>query len=778
MKQFYRKAFFSSTGIFFFLFFLFPPDVSSQTYNNSWISYSQHYLKIKVVNDGVYRIDSTVLSGAMNSMGIPLSSVDPRNFQVFHNGQEQYIWVQGESDGVFNAGDYIEFLGYRNDGRPDSSLYASPDSLLDPYYSLYNDTSVYFLTWNNLFTNLRMTASNDTAFSAYTPADYFTHSEIMRGTGTYMPGVADALGITDPAFIPSEGYYTGVSYYAQPVTYNLSSANAYTGPGAPNAQLSMKVGTFSNDWNVANDNDVRIQYPGGPVFDSIYDGFAVGSYHFAVAAASLGAAAPVTVTSVNSNGSSSSGLIGTAFINLTYPHTFDMESRTGMYGTLPDNTTGPKTLVKFSNLSGAAPARVYDLYNHQRIDAVQNGIYYYALVQNGNGSEKPVLFSSEANVVNVASVQPENGSGLFTDFSQQAADSVFIIITHRSLMGVGTQYAAYRSSIAGGSHNVVLADVNELYDQFAWGIGEDPLAIRNFCAFMIGTFPTPPQDLLLLGKSYYADYARLYGYYGVNLVPTMGYPPCDNSLTAGLNGTLWEPAIPTGRIAAADSAQAQWYLNKVIEYENNQPAEWMKYVLHFGGGTSTSEQQAYKSYLQNYQHTIEDTLFGGYVQTYLKNSSAPIQINQSDSLRQRIEDGVSIMTFFGHASGTGFDQSIDDPSTYNNFDRYPFLIANSCYAGDIHSDGISSSEAFTLIDQKGTIGYLASVGVGIPQYLDMYTSRLYKSVGQVNYGQPVGKCIQWTVHNAETTQQQSIYLKTTCMEMTLQGDPAIVINSF
>src|SRR5574337_861765 len=98
------------------------------------------------------------------------------------------------------------------------------------------------------------------------------------------------------------------------------------------------------------------------------------------------------------------------------------------------------------------------------------------------------------------------------------------------------------------------------------------------------------------------------------------------------------------------------YLNKVIEYENNSPAEWMKYVLHFGGGTDVNEQLQYATYLSNYADTISDTLFGGIVLTYLKTSNAPIQINQSDSLRDRINAGVSIMTFFGHASGTSFDQ--------------------------------------------------------------------------------------------------------------------------
>lgn len=247
--------------------------------------------------------------------------------------------------------------------------------------------------------------------------------------------------------------------------------------------------------------------------------------------------------------------------------------------------------------------------------------------------------------------------------------------------------------------------------------------------------------------------------------------------TAGLNGTTWEPAIATGRLAAKDSIEARWYLDKVIEYENNAPAEWMKHVLHFGGGTFTAEQNTFKYYLQTYEATIEDTSFGGVVQTYLKTSSNPIQINSSDTLRRRIEDGVSIMTFFGHASGTGFDQSIDDPSTYNNFDRYPLLIGNSCYTGDLHSTGISSSEAFTLIENKGTIGFIASVGLGVAGFLDAYTSRLYKAIGQTEYGNSIGTCMKRAALEAQNSNPSSLFMKSTILEMTLHGDPAVKINS-
>jgi Peptidase family C25/CARDB len=764
--------------LYFILFccVLFPHLASAQVYGNEWINYSQRYLKIKVTTDAVYRIDSTTLSNTLNAIGFPLSSINPQNFQLFHNGEEEYIWIEGESDNVFNSSDYIEFVGRRNDGAKDSALYRGTNNPLNPYYSIYNDTAVYFLTWNSLTTNRRLTNPNDTNFSAYTPAPYFLNEEINYGTYGYIPGIEDPNGMSDPDFLSSEGWSGPPFYYGQTNTTNLNSQFAYS--AGPDALIRMRVNSASNDWNVSNDNHLNIQFL-STNFDTFYDGYAVADYYFTTPASNLSASSlPIAVSSIVNNGSVSSGRTHVSWTSLLYPHTFNMEGRQRFSGLLPDNPNGPKSLLQMNNIGGGGPVRIYDLYNHQRIDAVNNSGNWLSLVQNGNGSEKSFFLHVESAVVSVNTIEAAGINGLFTDYSLQSGDSVFVIITHPQLMGVGQNYKNYRSSIAGGSHDVVLADITELYDQFAWGIGGHPLSIRHFSDYMIQTFPTKPGHLLLLGKSHYSYDARFPYYYARNMVPTIGYPPCDNLFTSGLNGTSWEPAIPTGRIAAQTATEAQWYLDKVIDYENNQPDEWMKHVLHFGGGTSLGEQALYKLYLAGYENTIEDTLFGGIVQSYLKTSSAPIQINQSDSLRRRIEDGVSIMTFFGHASGTGFDQSIDDPTTYNNVGRYPLLIANSCYAGDIHSTGISSSESFTLLNQKGTIGYIASVGLGLAPFLNVYTDNLYRAIGQRNYGQTIGQCMQAAIDSSENVSPQSLQMKATCYEMTLQGDPAVVINSF
>ncbi|MFQ3578732.1 MAG: hypothetical protein SNJ71_01150 [Bacteroidales bacterium] len=140
----------------------------SQTFNNHWIRTNQKYFRIGIVKEGIYRLNFTQLSSA----GVPMGDFDPRNLQLFHNGKEQPIYVAGEQDGIFHSTDYIEFYARNNDGWLDSALYITPKHHLNPDYSLYNDTAVYYLTWNTSLTNARYKTYDNTNFDSYIPLSY------------------------------------------------------------------------------------------------------------------------------------------------------------------------------------------------------------------------------------------------------------------------------------------------------------------------------------------------------------------------------------------------------------------------------------------------------------------------------------------------------------------------------------------------------------------------------------------------------------------------------
>ncbi|MEP7170984.1 MAG: C25 family cysteine peptidase, partial [Bacteroidota bacterium] len=348
----------------------------------------------------------------------------------------------------------------------------------------------------------------------------------------------------------------------------------------------------------------------------------------------------------------------------------------------------------------------------------------------------------------------------------------FLMISNRYLWGEAQAYQTYRNSSTGGGFNVLLADIAELYNQFSYGINQNPLSIRNFCKFTLDTFQQHPKYLLLIGKSIRPDESRLYHYDASNMVPTYGNPPSDMMLTSHLLDNIFHPAIATGRIPAWSHGDATAYLNKLMLHDQqltSPPQPWMKQILHFGGGSNYTEQADIKYYLENYKSIIEDTLFAGNVTSFYKTSTDPIQTNQSLFLKNLIDSGVTIMTFFSHAAGSSFDYSTDVPANYNNSPRFPLIIANSCYIGDIHTTTKQASEQFVLIPNKAAIGFIASPNISYIYEQHVYTDPLYRNIASYDYGKSIGECMK----DAIDSMDQTSFTKSLAMGMTLNGDPAL-----
>lgn len=759
--------------------------LKAQPYGNEWINYSQQYYKIKITQSGIYRIDSTTLASA----GIDLSTIDPHHFQLFNKGIQQNIFIQGENDNVFNSGDFIEFYGEKNDGSLDALLYKNTSFLPNPYYSLANDTAAYFLTWNNSINGARMTEENDTTFSTFTPAGYFFKESIAEFHTGYYEGETNAVGGTDARYTKSEGWLDGtVINLGQNNIYGVSTLHAYS--SGPNVIVrTVAVGASKNASLLSSglsDHHLKIEYGSSNILfaDTMFKGFSSNFFIKNIPVTTLdNTTTNFTFTSVADPGFTSNRT-AVGYIYLKYPHLLNMEGKNNFMFYLPDNTAGSSSFLNLSNFNASGTVHLYDLSNNKRIKVVTSGTNYKALVPNSS-SEKKCFITSEGNISYITSVIPVTPTAQFTDYGIFSADSAYVIVTNKALMASALDYKTYRSSVTGGMHNVLLADIDELYDQFAFGIVKSPLAIRGLADYLLNLNPAaPPKNLFLLGKSIHLhDCRQNFTNYNNCLVPSFGNPSSDNLITGGLNGTNLSPAIPTGRLSAKTNAEVTMYLEKIQEYESlTTPEEWMKYALHFGGGINYSEQTTFKNFLNSYKNIFQDVKFGGKViREFFKSSPAPITINSSDTLRDLINNGVSLMTFFGHASGTGFDQSIDDWSTYNPLPgRYPFLLANSCYAGDFHSTGISSSESYTFLDHNGVIGYLGSVGLGVPFALHYFSSEFYSQLAFENYNKTIGTIIQKTIEGVEpiALNMPDSLTRETCYEMSLQGDPALKIHSF
>ncbi len=761
-----KKCFFS------FLLALCSLPILSQTYGNEWINYSQKYYRIFVIQDGIYHIDSLTMANA----GIPIGSINPRNIQIFGRGKEEYIYIKGEASGVFNSNDTIEFYGRHNDGFLDSSLY---NGAVQPnrYVSLFNDTAIYYLTWNQSLNNRRMVVRNDTSFSSYTPNAYVFKEDLNCSANTYFQGVTDETNITDPEYIATEAWVNPPTSFTSPPTVAGMQTN-YAYAGGPPAVLTTRVLTGTQSYLTPSpDTHLTIQYPGGQ-FDTLFEGFTSFPFTRSFPASLLVPVTPITLTSAPNLGALSYGYAATTFVTIRYPHTPDLEGLAQFKMYVPAHGSPATSYLNLSDFNSmGSTLRFYDLTYHRRCRVIANGGNYQVLIGDSLGAGKLCVLTSDNNAIHVPLLQAVNENGSFTNFLLQKTDSAYVIVTNATLWSGANAYKQYRTSVQGGSNHVILADINELYDQFAYGVRMHPLSVRRFCGYLQSVYTTKPKSLFLIGKALNAVTQRGGG--NLIMLPTFGYPASDNLFTAKLGTRSYAPSLATGRIASETNSEVITYLNKVSNYEQNVATGWMKQVLHFGGGESSAEQSQFKSYLTGFKNIIQSpaNFFGGNVTSFFKTSTAPIQINQSDSLKRLIDNGVSIITFFGHSSGNGFDVTLDDPSNYLNAPRFPLIIANSCLAGDIHETGTPSTSEQFVNGPTGAIAFLACTALGLATELNTYTTGIYQSLARVNYGKSIGRHIQYTIQQMQASASFGLYYKLTALCMTLDGDPGLVIAS-
>ena len=210
---------------------------------------------------------------------------------------------------------------------------------------------------------------------------------------------------------------------------------------------------------------------------------------------------------------------------------------------------------------------------------------------------------------------------------------------------------------------------------------------------------------------------------------------------------------------------------------------WKKNVVHVAGGNDLPLDIRLTGYLGGFESIIKDTLFGGTVTNFNKTSTGPVTPIVSSVMEKKFEEGISILTYFGHSSATSLDYNLSDPDNYNNTGKYPMFIVLGCNAGNLYAFDTSRftllstlSEKFVLSQEKGAIGFIASTHFGLENFLDSYTRQLYRSIGITRYGKSIGENMQEAAQkfiSSGYTFEGYMHAE----QSTLDGDPAIKINS-
>lgn len=748
------------------------PQLLAQGYANEWIQPNLAYYKIKVGKDALYRIPYSTLQAA----GLP---ADATGYHLYRDGVEVPIYISGN---VLGDNEYIEFYGKRNDGSFDTRLYEQPDAQPSPYKSLLGDTAAYFLVWQpapaiNLFAH----AANDIS-NAPPPMPYFMHQQVTSPANTYSGGRPlniNSINYNTPFFDEGEGWVS-LSVIAPNVqNYNVNTPAIYSAPDAPPAEWRVKVIGRSNDPTVGNDHHLQVLLNNALVADTAFADYAAVTRQFSVATSAL--SMPQTQLRIAPVGDlSANDAVSTAYFQVTYPRLFDFGNQRLFEFYLPHNDAA---YLEIANFNGETAPVLYDLSNLKRIlPVVVDGVYKINLEAGSNTTQTRHLVlcntSSPLSLVTVGQLQERQ----FVDYTQAAQQGNYIIISHPNLAAGDTNYVAayadYRRSTDGGGYRVVSADIETLYDQFAYGIAKHPLAIANFLHYAANNFDTIPTHLLLLGKAIPLSEFGTVASYHQCLVPTYGMPPSDILLDAyDRNQPL--PQVAIGRVPASNSSELRAYWQKVKDYEAEFTAFscadtsvlWRRKVL---GLATHNDPSRYADAVQRVRSYADSLAIGAFaadtlgVYGQLGNATVPLP-----QLGQTLENGVGLLFFAGTAEDNYWRMDVEQPSAYNNTRRYPFVVSQSDFIGNIHQTQNTMASDYVLADGRGAIGFIDNVYRAFPDANHQLVAQWIARMRGGDYENSVGTTLKNTIGDLYGNGNPAADL--TALSYTLAADPALSI---
>jgi hypothetical protein len=758
-------------------------NIRAQSYGNEWYNPAQSYIKIGILQTGIYRVDYFALEWYFREAGISIGAISTTRYQIWSRGKQIPIRVIDGGDDRINPGDFLEFVGTPADGSMDTDMYTHAGAQPNTRRSLISDTAYYFVTISNNGPWLRYQQYNNTDYSSHTPESWILHEAWQVEQQSYFRGIP--VRVLDKDLYPSE-YNDGEGWMGTPFGYGSSDLSPefvvsfntiQKAAGGPAPRMEY---CFVGASNYANRVDHRLRgmiQPNGSggrqILDTTFRGHSIHRRQLLLQAADLGNVSTVLrLQPVNLPGIPVSSY-QLAYVVLKYPRKTDMEGNGSWQFSIPASPVPRLYEWTGSGISGAPVA--IDAESGVWITAQPLGTGRFRFIVPPSSAETH-WFIADSTRYRTVSMHKDSvyqvQLAVLPDFRTHINNAEYIIITHPSLMGPEIEaYLRYRE----GSFASQLVTTEQLYNAFSYG-QKHPIAIRRYARYLLDKSAfNPPKYLLLVGRGYETIYLRSSRQYQLaTLVPSIGVPASDNLFTLGLNGTQQEPAIPTGRIPADRRADIANYLNKVIEYEGLLYKLWQKDVLHMGGGSDASQSNFIKQRLDQLKVRAETDLFSGRVTSFYKAATGQQTVGVKQGVINAINNGLSMITFLGHGSTQVTDIDMGDTANYFNKGKYPICYFNGCQIGNPcipYGSRVFFSERMLRGHNRGAVAFLSQSSLSELFSVSSQMGHFYNAYYGSEFGNRLGDVIKRSIVTYQ--EPSSILNRIHCQQLFLMGDPAL-----
>ncbi len=669
------------------------------------------WYKIGVTNSGVQKLDYNFLK----QLGLNLDGINPTKIRIYGNGagmlaqpnsafryddlEENNIWVSGESDGKFNAGDYILFYGK---SQKDNWTY---DANVDQYFrhkNIYSDTTYYFITVSNI-NGARIRSNPSAANYDTTISDYDYLAYVSDETKNLVKSGRNWVGKEFDREITQQGMSVNVPYLV------------------PNSNVKIRSSVVTRSF-VPSQFDVSVD--GITVLTQV-DSSVPSSYEYY-------ANNPNTQTATFKTSNNNISLIydynkpdpsSIAWINY-----IELCARNGLVysgGSLIFNNSRsikPLRNVRY-NITTGQQLKVWDVTNQIRpfeilgsLDA-PNGVYSFTT--SSDSLKSFVAFDGNNFYVPnvVGKINNQNLHGM------PSADN--IIITHPSFLSEANRLADFHRQKHGLKVNVV--NIQEIYNEFGSG-AQDLSAIRDYLRMMYKKFSGSerPKFVTLLGRASYDFKYRIAE--NTNFIPTYesemsydftnSYNSDDYIALLDDNEGTWDSQndmdelldIGVGRLPVKNIDEAKTLVDKIIHYAATaSKGDWQNKIVFVADDEDNNLHIDQSNYMANniiskyHEYNVQKIFVDAYPE--VTGAGGKRNTEAQAALVRAVQKGCLIFNYTGHGGEVGLSKkrilNTDDINAWTNYDAMPLFMTATCEFSRFDDPSRNAAGEMTLLNPNG-----------------------------------------------------------------------------
>lgn len=666
-----------------------------------------NWYKVGVSATGICRISASDLS----AMGLNPATVDPRNIRVYGNGggvlpennsaprtddlAENAIEVVGESDGTFDANDYILFYAK----GPVTWNYSEVNGRFEHSPNLYADKACYFIT-ADMGPGKRIPLQPGSGQEA---------TDIVNRFDDYALHESDEVNL-----IKSGRQWLGEFFDVQ-TSYNFS----FDFPGL----------VAGSDVNLRSRVVARSLVVSSFVLSAAGESWSVPVDRISTIANSAHANATSNSRTFAAEGSSVS-------VNLRY--TKPQSGSLGWLDFLAVNVR--RSLVfeggqkLFRDTQSAIPGHVAQYV----LGSASNAVNVWEVTDPFNAAKVAATPSGNDITFRLASDSirefaafdgtsfiPVQFIGIINNQDLHAIRGYnMLIISPAEFSDQATRLATYHATADGLSTLVV--DPELIYNEFSSGV-QDISAIRDYIKMLydVGTGNDTLGYVLLFGDGSYDNKNRVTG--NTNFIPTYqseeSLHPVNSFVTDDFytfldngegNGAYDVSDVAIGRLPIKTADEAIHAVDKIIHYDTQSSqtmGDWRNVICFVADDDDersndhvrASEQLA--SQINNMQNAyISDKIYlDAYPQVSTPGGQRYPEVNKA--ITARVEKGALIVNYTGHGGEVGWSHErsleVSDINSWRNYDKMPVFLTATCEFSRFDDPGRTSAGELVFLNPLG-----------------------------------------------------------------------------